>query len=180
MAVVLGALRRYHEVQGSVPDEVPISVRVSLDRADDLGNRYAAAMIAAPIGVVDPVDRIAAVRGEVLSLQTERALDAFSAFAPVANRLPAAIGATVLATGAPADAFVTTLPGPARATYLAGSHVEAIWSFGPLPGTAITATLVSYEDTAFLGVNLDAEAVDEVLFARCLREGIEEVATATP
>lgn len=179
VAVVLSALRRYHHALGSPIDELPVSVRVSLDRADDLGNRYAAAMIAAPVGVEDPIDRIAAVRGEVLSLHTERALDAFSAFAPVANRLPAAVGATVLATGAPADAFVTTLPGPARATYLAGSQVEAIWSFGPLPGTALTATLVSYGDMAFLGVNVDAAAVDVDLFRQCLAEGVDEVATAT-
>ena len=41
-------------------------MRVSLDRADDLGNRFAGALISGPLAIEDPVDRVAAVRGEVL------------------------------------------------------------------------------------------------------------------
>ena len=52
------------------------------------GNRFAGAMIAAPVGLADPADRIAASRGEVLSLHTETALGAFRAWAPAATRLP--------------------------------------------------------------------------------------------
>lgn len=179
IAVLLGAVRRYHAAHDSFPAELPVGVRVSLDRADDPGNRYAAAMIAAPVGIEDPVDRIAAVRGEVLSLHTERALEAFAAFAPLANRLPASVGASVLASGAAADAATATLAGPTRTTYLAGAEVTGIWSFGPLPGTAMSSTLLSYADTACLGVNVDAAAVEDLpLFRLCLEEGLAEVLAA--
>ena len=59
--------------------EIPVGVRVSLDRADDLGNRFAGAIISGPLAIEDPVDRVAAVRGEVLSLHTERALEVLDA-----------------------------------------------------------------------------------------------------
>lgn len=178
IAVVLGALRRYHEAHDGCPDELPLGVRVSLDRADDPGNRHASAMIAAPVGIVDLEDRVAAVRGEILALHTERALDAFSVFAPVANRLPVSVGAALMVAGTAADAFVTTLPGPTRVGYMAGSRVEGIYSFGPLPGTALTATLVSYGDMACFGVTLDASAVDAGLFHTCLAEELDEIESA--
>lgn len=52
------------------------------------GNRWAGALFAAPIGIVDPVERMAAIRGIVLSLRGEPALDTFSLAAPLVNRLP--------------------------------------------------------------------------------------------
>lgn len=179
VAAVLGGLQRYHAAHDSSPAALPVAVRVSLDRADDLGNRFATAMVSGPLGIDDPIDRIAAVRGEVLSLHTERALDAFAAFAPVANRLPAAVGAGVLASGAAADAFVLTLPGPSQAAYMTGARVEGLWSFGPLPGTALTATLVTYDGVGCLGVTVDAAAVDDIdVLRECLAEGLAEMASA--
>ena len=115
----------------------------------------------------------------MLSLHTERALDAFAAFAPVANRLPAAVGAGVLASGAAADAFVLTLPGPSQAAYMTGARVEGLWSFGPLPGTALTATLVTYDGVGCLGVTVDAAAVGDIdVLRECLAEGLAEMASA--
>jgi WS/DGAT/MGAT family acyltransferase len=179
VAVVLGGLRHYHLEHGSEPTDLPIGVRVSLDRSDDLGNRHAGAMIAGPVSIEDPVDRTAAVRGELLSLHTESALEAFAAFAPVANRLPPPVGAAVLSAGASADALVLTLPGPGRTTYMAGAKVLAMHPFGPLPGVALTATLLSLAETACLGVTVDGDAVDDVdVLEECLAAGLAEVVEA--
>lgn len=179
VAAVLGGLRRYHVGHGSTPTDLPIAVRVSLDRTDDLGNRHAGAMIPGPVSIEDPVDRVAAVRGEILSLHTERALEAFSAIAPVANRLPAEVGAAVLAAGSSADALVLTLPGPGRTTYMAGAEVLAMYPFGPLPGVAMTATLLSLADSACLGVTVDGDAVADLgVLEECLAAGLAEMVAA--
>ena len=61
VALVLGGLRRYHERRGGRLREIPIGVRVSLDRADDLGNRFAGALISGPLAIEDPVDRVCIV-----------------------------------------------------------------------------------------------------------------------
>lgn len=173
VALVLGGLRRYHARRGTDLDTLPVGVRVSLDRADDLGNRFAQAIISAPMGIVDPVDRVAAVRGEVLSLHTERALDVVDALAPVVNRLPSGLGAAALRTGPAPDAFVLTLPGPPRRRYMAGAQVQGMYVLGPLPGSALTACVVTVGDVACLGVTVDASGVADVAGLRaCLAEEV--------
>ena len=179
VAVVLGGLRRLHERRGSDVPEVPVGVRVSLSRADDLGNRFAAAVIPGPMSIEDSVDRVAAVRGEVLSLHTERALEVLDAAAPLLNRVPSFVGASALRAAAPPDAFVLTLPGPPRRRYMAGAEVQGMYVLGPLPGSALTACVTAVGDTACIGVNVDASAVADLDELRtCLEEAVAEVVAA--
>ena len=176
VALVLGGLRRYHARRDGSLREIPVGVRVSLDRADDLGNRFAGAIISGPLSIEDPVDRVAAVRGEVLSLHTERALEVLDAAAPALNRMPSFVGASALRTAAVPDAFVLTLPGPPRKRYMAGAEVQGMYVLGPLPGAALTVCLVTVGDTACIGVNVDASAVADLAALReCLVEGVEEM-----
>jgi hypothetical protein len=156
--------------------EIPVGVRVSLDRADDLGNRFAGALISGPLAIEDPVDRVAAVRGEVLSLHTERALEVLDAAASTLNRMPSFVGASALRTAAVPDAFVLTLPGPPRRRYMAGAEVQGMYVLGPLPGAALTVCVVTCRDTASIGVNVDASAVADLdALATCLAEGVDEM-----
>ena len=179
VALVLGGLRRYHARRGSSLGELPVGVRVSLDRADDLGNRFSGALISGPLSIEDPVDRVAAVRGEVLSLHTERALEVLDAAAPTLNRMPSFVGAAALRTAAVPDAFVLTLPGPPRRRYMAGAEVQGMYVLGPLPGAALTVCLVTVGDTACIGVNVDASAVADLSALReCLAEGVAEMTAA--
>lgn len=179
VALVLGGLRRYHARRGSTVAEIPVGVRVSLDRADDLGNRFAGALISGPLAIEDPVDRVAAVRGEVLSLHTERALEVLDAAAPVMNRLPSFVGASALRSAAAPDAFVLTLPGPPRRRYMAGAEVQGMYVLGPLPGAALTVCLVTCGDTACIGVNVDASAVADLPgLEQCLADGVAEMVSA--
>ena len=181
VALVLGGLRRYHARRDSYPSEVPVGVRVSLDRADDLGNRFAGAIISGPLAIEDPVDRVAAVRGEVLSLHTERALEVLDAAAPLMNRMPSFVAASVLRTAAVPDAFVLTLPGPPRRRFMAGAEVQGMYVLGPLPGAALTVCLVTVGDTACIGVNVDASAVGDLdALAECLAEGVSEMVSVAP
>lgn len=179
VALVLGGLRRYHARRGSTVAEIPVGVRVSLDRADDLGNRFAGALISGPLAIEDPVDRVAAVRGEVLSLHTERALEVLDAAAPLLNRMPSFVGASALRAAEAPDAFVLTLPGPPRRRYMAGAQVQGMYVLGPLPGAALTVCLVTCGDTACIGVNVDASAVADLRgLEECLAEGVEEMVAA--
>ena len=179
VALVLGGLRRYHARRDSDVAEIPVGLRVSLDRADDLGNRVAGAIISGPLAIEDPVDRVAAVRGEVLSLHTERALTVLDAAAPVLNRMPSFVGASALRTAAVPDAFVLTLPGPPRKRFMAGAQVQGMYVLGPLPGAALTVVLTTCGDTACIGVNVDASAVADLgELAECLAEGVDELTAA--
>lgn len=184
IAAVLGGLRRYHAERGVELEDLSMSIRVSLNPAEDpnSGNRFAGAMIAGPIGIVDPADRVAAVRGEVLSLHTEDALDALRAAAPVAGLLPSPVLVALQRSGAVADVSVAVNSGPTRTSYMAGAEVTGMYAFGPLPGVAISASLLSYVDTACIAINVDGRAVKDLdALHRCLQEGLDEtLAPARP
>ena len=66
--------------------------------------------------------------------------------------------------------------------YVAGARITHMYPFGPLPGCAVMATLVSHDGTCCIGINCDPAAVtDPELFFDCLQEGLDEVlALAAP
>jgi diacylglycerol O-acyltransferase len=178
VAALLGGLRRYHDLHGKPIDELPMAMPVSLRRDDDPmgGNKFAGALFAAPVGLEDPAERIAAIRGAVLSLRTEPALDSFSVLAPVVNRLPSAVGAAAWRLGASADLSASNVPGVPYQTYLAGAKVQRVFPFGPLPGVAVMAAMVSHVGTCCLGFNIDGSVVrDRDALMRCFADGLTEV-----
>lgn len=184
VAVLLGGMRRYHEHFGVELEELPMALPLSLRKADDPmgGNRFAGALFPGPVGIGDPAERIAAIRGTILSLRVEPALDSFSVVAPVLNRLPSVLGATAMnRLGAVADMSASNIPGLAHSTYLAGARVERLFPFGPLPGVAVMAAMVSHDGTCCFGLNMDESAVAEPeLLIGCMREGVDEVLALAP
>lgn len=178
LAALLGGMRRYHEAHGVDLEELQMTVPVSLRRADDPmgGNRFAGAMIAGPMGIEDPVERIAILRGVMLSEVNEPALDTFSLFTPIANRLPSAVGAAAMRLGSLNDLAASNVPGISESVYLAGAKVERAIPFGPLPGVAVMAVLGSYAGVCSVGFTLDDRAIESpALFAASMREGFDEV-----
>ncbi|RZS43432.1 WS/DGAT/MGAT family acyltransferase [Herbihabitans rhizosphaerae] len=179
VAALLGGLRLYHERLDAPVDELPMAMPVSLRKADDPmgGNKFAGAFFAAPVGIADPAERIATIRGTVLSLRIEPALDTFSMVAPVLNRIPSAIGGLVYErVGGVADLSASNVPGVPYPVYMAGAKVERMFPFGPLPGVAVMAAMVSHAGTCCIGINCDGDAVaDPAMLIDCLRDGLNEV-----
>ncbi len=178
LAALLGGLRRYHEHHGVEIDELPMTVPVSLRRSDDPmgGNKFAGAMLAAPIGLVDPAERVAALRGVILEQLAEPALDSFSILTPIVNRMPSAVGAAVMGLGAVTDLSASNMPGLPYEVYMAGARVERVYPFGPLPGVAVMAAMVSHGGTCCIGLTIDGTALDDVdVLMQCMEDGLDEV-----
>ncbi len=184
LAALLGGLRRYHEAHGVELDDLPVTVPVSLRRSDDPmgGNAFAGAMFAAPMGTADPADRIAAIRGAILSQLNEPALDSFSVVTPIVNRLPSTVGAAVLRLGGRTDLSASNVPGLTERVYMAGAEVIRAYPFGPLPRVAIMAVMLSHVGTCCIGLTIDAAAVTDIdVLMDCLTAGLDEVlALAAP
>jgi hypothetical protein len=177
IAALLGGLRIYHERHSVDLDRLTMAMPISLRTADDPmgGNKFAGGMFAAPIGIADPVQRIADIRGTVLALRTEPALDAFSVLAPVMSRLPSEVGVMTGRMAAAADVSASNTPGVPHETYLAGAKVERVYPLGPLPGVAIMAAIVSHAGTCCFGFNIDGAAVADVdVLMDCFAMGLDE------
>ena len=152
---------------------------VSLRKADDPvgGNKFAGAYFAAPMGVADPAERIAVLRGLVLTLRVEPALDALSVVAPVLNRVPSRVGELAFSSvGSAAELSASNVPGVPHPVYMAGARVERVFPFGPLPGVAVMAAMISHDGTCCIGLNIDGDAVEDCdVLRECMVEGLEEV-----
>ena len=179
IAALLGGLRRYHERHGVDIEDLSMVMPVSMRKSDDPmgGNKFAGAYFAAPIGVEDPVERIAVLRGIVLTLRVEPALDALSLVAPLLNRVPARVGQMAFSlVGSAAELSASNMPGVPYPVYMAGARVERVFPFGPLPGVAVMAGLISHNGTCCIGLNIDGDAItDLAMFMECMNEGLLEV-----
>jgi len=179
VAALLGGLRRYHERHGVDIEDLSMVMPVSMRKSDDPmgGNKFAGAYFAAPIGVADPVERIAVLRGIVLTLRVEPALDTLSLVAPLLNRVPARVGQMAFdLVGSAAQLSASNMPGAPYPVYMAGARVERIFPFGPLPGVAVMAGLISHDGTCCIGLNIDGDAITDMdMFMECMNEGLVEV-----
>jgi WS/DGAT/MGAT family acyltransferase len=164
LAGLLGGLGRYHawhEVEvGDLPIALPVSLR---DAADPVGgNRFAAASLAGPAGEQDPVRRVALVHARVGAARREVALDLMGTLAPVASRLPAGLLAKAARRmSGSLDLQASSISGLTRDAYLAGARISRMFVFGPVPGSAVMATLVSHQGTCCIAITTDHDAVPD-------------------
>lgn len=179
VSAVLGGLRTYHDRHGERLGDVPISMPVSMRRADDPmgGNRFAGAFFSVPSGVADPTERIQEMHARVERVRAEPALDFMGLVTPLMNLAPAeVVAAAIQQLNAGATLTTSSWLGLPHATYLAGARVERMFVFGPLPGTSMCAALCTHEGTCCIGVNVDGDVFPDLeLFWDCLRQGIDEV-----
>jgi diacylglycerol O-acyltransferase len=179
VAGIIGGLRIYHEKHGADIGDITINMPVSLRRPDDAegGNRFVTAFINAPSSVTDPAERIVRLRELVTEVGGEPALDFFGLLLPVVNRAPSAVLSPLFNTmQSRTDLTISNVPGMAAAVKFAGTEVESIYYFGPLPGCHITTVLFSYNGVCNIGINCDEEVFgDSDELASCLRAGMDEV-----
>jgi len=158
----------------SLPLALPVNLRTDDDPAG--GNRFAGARIVAPIGEADPAQRIALIREQVLDAVAEPAINALSAVAPLFARLPQPVIDAMASGGTGVDVQASNVPGFSEAPYIAGAKMLKTLAFGPLPGVAMMVVMFTEGGMCYVGVHYDTASITEPeLFARCLREGFDEV-----
>lgn len=179
IAALLGGFRRYHDAMGCPIGDVPMAMPVSMRAGDNPmgGNRFTGARFAAPAGIEDPAERIAAIREIVLAVRDEPALDALQLLAPALSRIPAPLFTSWYASQSTGlDLQASNIRGMPVPIYIVGAKIERMFPFGPLPGCAVMAVLASHCGVCCIGINADPAAVTEPdLFLRCMQAGLNEV-----
>jgi hypothetical protein len=181
LAAVSGGLRRYHERHGTPVDTLrttmPINIRTE-GTASLAGNQFVPARFLVPVGILDPHERMAAIRELVATQRNEPALPFTETIAGILNRLPTTVVTQIFGSMLKGVDFVTSnVPGAPVPVFLAGGRMESHIAFAPLSGAATNITLVSYLDDLHIGINTDAAAIpDPDVFVDCLQEGFDEIA----
>src|SRR5262249_49260609 len=149
---------------GATVDDLPVALPISLRTAGDSagGNKFAGAYIAGPAGEPDPGRRIALIRERVLARPGEAAVGFLRSTAPITSRLPnRVIAAMTLQASTGLNLQASNFPGMSRPAYLAGARIERMYPFGPVPGSAMMATLITHEGHCCIGVTTDNDAVGD-------------------
>lgn len=184
MALVSGALARYHAKHGVSLDEAPavrVNMPVNLRAKGDAtvsGNRWVPARFPLPLGPADAAARIRELSPLLKQARTEPALEISEPLFRLMTSLPRP-AVTALAGGMMkgTDVAATNVPGPPIPVYVAGAKVDQLVPFAPKGGAAINVAMMTYNGIAELGINIDTAAIydaDEMI--DCIQESIDEIA----
>jgi diacylglycerol O-acyltransferase / wax synthase len=168
IATATGALRRYLEQRGEPTGGIAIraSVPVNLRSPDDpprLGNLFGLVFLTLPVGIVDPVRRLGAIKREMDELKgSPEALVAYGALT-VLGLAPVEVEHLGLRFfGSKATAVLTNVPGPRQPLYLAGRKIDKIMFWVPQSGRlGLGISLLSYAGEVMLGVATDEGLVPD-------------------
>lgn len=193
LAVCGGALRRYLERRGDLPDRsliagVPVALAEEGARLE--GNRVSNLFTTLGTDIVDPLDRLRTIRDVTaqakavhLALGTETLAD-WSDVTPAGPFALAVRGYSRARLAArhrpPINCVISNVPGPREALYVAGARLLAIHSMGPiLEGIGLNITVWSYLDVLSFGVVACPEHMPDLWdLAGDLRDALEELVKA--
>ncbi len=188
LTVIAGGFRRLLEGRSeAVADRtlrtlVPVSVRAEHEHGT-YNNKVSAMFAELPVGIEDPLERLASVHEQMQHLKhsgqavaAER-LTALGGFAPamllslsgrVGTRLPQHSVNTV----------TTNVPGPQQPLYLAGSRMLEAFPFVPLGGSVrIGIAIFSYDGAINFGVTGDLDTTADIdVLTRGIEASIAELA----
>ena len=128
VASVVGGLHRYHERHGDCPDSLRMTLPINLRREGDdaAGNHFAPARFAVPAAIMDPRERVQAVRALVRQWRAEPALQLTGPLAGVLNRLPTATTTSLFGGMLKCCDFVATnVPGAPGARCSRPAHASS-------------------------------------------------------
>jgi WS/DGAT/MGAT family acyltransferase len=183
LAATAAGLRHYHEELGRPVDAVRISMPINVRDADDpeaTGNHFAPARFPLPLTIEDPIEAMTTIREIVQHERAEPALALVDPLATILNRLPTSMTTTIFGAALRGvDVVASNVPGAPIELFTAGARINSMFALGPMAGSAVNLTLLSYLDQVHIGVNVDPAAVTEPdRFLAAYRAGWDEVLAA--
>jgi WS/DGAT/MGAT family acyltransferase len=178
MASAAGAYHRARGVEvGDLRVNVPISVRRDHAAA---GNAWVPMRLLIPAGELTPAERFAEVHRRIGAAKADPSLGLADGLASSVRRLPRPLLVRLaLHQVAAVDFACSNVRGAPFDLWIAGSHVEANFPFGPTVGVAFNATVLSYRSALDLGLHIDGGAVDDpALLLRCVEDASAELLDA--
>ncbi len=172
---------RYHDEFGVELPEISSTVVVSTRRPDDDAtvNAFTPASIHLPGHGVGADERVAYINTEIQlrrdALRSHR--DLLGSVSGLAAALPTDLSAGLaLGQASRVDLATSNVPGPPIDAFFAGQKVLKWIPVGPVSGTALNVTLLSYTDSVFVGMHIDPAAISEVkLLKNCFRAGFGDL-----
>ncbi len=164
IAAVTDAVDTYHRTHGRPLTAFRVNMPVDQRSPGDAptGNHWVPARFLVPCTAVDPAARLRELHRVVDDARRDPALNLSEVIYKAMALLPGPATeqlAGMLMKGV--DVAATNVPGPPVPVYLCGAKVRTLVPFAPKSGAAINVGLLTYDGTAFVGVNSDPAAVED-------------------
>ncbi|HEY1854302.1 MAG TPA: wax ester/triacylglycerol synthase family O-acyltransferase [Solirubrobacterales bacterium] len=190
LSVVAGGIGRYlrargHDTEGvELRAMVPVSVRAA-DERGALGNRITAMMAPLPVGVEDPVERLAIVSAEMGDLKASGQAVGAEILTKLTDFAPTTIASQAARLQSAQRFFnlvVTNVPGPQFPLFVLGRKMESIFPMVPLAHRqALCIGIMSYDGQVNFGLIGDYDAMADLeSFALDLEEATAEAIASAP
>ena len=168
ISATTGALRRYVARRGAPPARLdvraamPVNLR-PLARMSQLGNHFGLVFLSLPLGIADPLARLAELRRRSAALRRSPEAAVVLLILRTIGRVPLAVQRLVVKIFATkATLVMTNVPGPNRTLYLAGKPIRDIFFWVPQSGrVGLGVSILSYAGSVRLGVGTDAGLVPD-------------------
>ncbi len=195
LAAVAGGFRGLLEKRGEPVDRpiralVPVSVRArdTAGRAvgdGALANKVSAVFAELPIGLADPVKRLAAISAEMTSAKETNEAQAGESFTSLLRYFPPvllALGAQLFSKASQrnVNTVTTNIPGPQFPLYAAGRRMIRAYPYVPIGmQIRIGVAMLSYDGEVNFGITGDFDhAPDVEVLAEGIKIGMDELLTA--
>jgi diacylglycerol O-acyltransferase / wax synthase len=190
LTIISNGFRELLESRGEPPGAdavvrtmVPVSVRRRGERGV-YNNRVSAVFASLPVGLADPRERLAQIRGEMDGIkQSKQAVagDVLSSLSGFAPPLLLALGSR-LVTASPRlnmHTATTNVPGPQQPVQTLGRRMLESYPFVPVVGSIrIVVAIFSYDGGLYFGVTGDYDgAADIEVLTRGIERGMRELLT---
>ncbi len=188
LAYVGGALRRYLDGHGELPDEslvaaCPISLRDAGDSGK--GNVLFGRLQTLGTDIADPLERLTAIAAATAGSRSESDHSTRTQLVDLIGTVPTSLlgVAAKAARGLPfsgptvANTTVTNVPGPAEPIYFAGARLLQAAGLGPLiGGVNLIHVVASYNGTLSISATADRNALpDPSRYAECMEHAFQEL-----
>lgn len=167
---VTGALRRYLESREQDTEGlnlramIPVNLRAQSDLdLENLGNRFGLVFLDLPVGVEEPIKRIAVLKKRMDAIKgTPEAVVAFGILGAI-GATPTLVEKTINRLfGMKATAVMTNVPGPRKPIYLMGNRIRGLMFWVPTPANlGLGVSIISYAGEVTVGVGTDARLVPD-------------------
>ena len=168
VSALTGGLRRYMLARGESVEGidfragVPINMRTP-DEMGTLGNKFGLLFLGLPVGIADPLERLAVVHKRMEELKnSEEGAVGLMVLSALGLIPPEVQGEVVQMFAAKITAVLTNVPGPPMPLYMAGSKISGLMFWVPQSGrVALGLSILSYANHVYLGVATDAGLVPD-------------------
>lgn len=177
------AAGRYHRQLGMPVESLRTSMAVSTRTEKSGSNAFSLVRMLVPTGEMPIGERFAAINEAVNQARESSKSANLETLASVSGALPTSVITRIARTQSQTVDFATSnVRGAGVPLFIAGAQMLENFPVGPLGGVAFNLTMLSYNHSLDMGLNIDTEAVAQPERLRsCMEQSLAEfIAIASP